>query len=93
MNCVFWPTRSMFWAGSPVTVTADETPRSFTLPIPPTMYALGENGFPSTWSPWFVLPYPPALNGSLPHLEWWCETRSIPRTEGGGGGEFRGSRE
>jgi hypothetical protein len=32
------------------------------------MYAAGENGLPSTWSPWFVNPYPPALNGSLPHL-------------------------
>jgi len=32
------------------------------------MYAEGENGLPSTWSPWFVKPYPPALNGSLPHL-------------------------
>jgi hypothetical protein len=36
--------------------------------MPPTMYAAGENGLPSTWSPWFVNPYPPALNGSLPHL-------------------------
>jgi hypothetical protein len=68
VNCVFKPTISWFGAGSSTLGAVDDTPLSLILPTPPTMYAEGENGLPSTWSPWFVKPYPPALNGSLPHL-------------------------